>query len=119
MANGNHYTAEQFINAIPGTGGIVKHIANRVGCDWHTAKKYITEYSTVQKVYQAEREGVIDEVESELIEIAKGGDLGAIKFYLSTIGRDRGYGERVEADIRHSGAIEFTEMIIKSEPVDD
>lgn len=42
----NLYTAAQFIEAIPGTGGIISAIAKRVGCDWITAKKYITELIT-------------------------------------------------------------------------
>ena len=45
MPNGNGhngtYTAAQFIAAIPGTGGIITKIAEKVGCAWHTAKKYI------------------------------------------------------------------------------
>jgi len=28
------YTAEQFIKAIPGSGGIISTIARRVGCGW-------------------------------------------------------------------------------------
>ena len=34
---GNSYTAQTFIDAIPGTGGIVSAIARKVGCEWNTA----------------------------------------------------------------------------------
>ena len=57
MAN---YTAAQFIKAIEDSGGIISTIARRVGCDWHTAKRYIEEYATVQQAYQDERNKVID-----------------------------------------------------------
>jgi len=39
---GDHYKASQFIAAIPGSAGIISIIARRVGCDWNTAKKYVT-----------------------------------------------------------------------------
>ena len=96
MAKTDTFSANQFIAAIPGTGGIISSIARKVGCNWHTAKKYIEEYPTVNKVWQAEREGVIDLAEAKLIEAIKDGDLGAIKFYLTTIGKHRGFVERQE-----------------------
>jgi hypothetical protein len=98
---GDHYTAEQFINAIPGTGGIISAIARKAECDWHTAKKYCTEYATVKRVYDAEKEGVLDLAEAKLIEAIKDGDLPAIKFYLTTQGKDRGYTERHQME--HTG----------------
>jgi len=96
------YTARQFINAIPGSGGIISVIARKIGCDWRTAHRYCTEYSTVRLVYEAEREGVLDLAETKLIEAIRDGDMAAIKFYLTTIGKRRGYTERQE--IEHTGA---------------
>ena len=96
MADKNHYTAEQFIRAIPGTGGIITAIAKKVGCDWYTAKKYITEYATIKRAYDAEKETVKDVVESSLITKAKDGESWAVKYYLSTQAKDRGYVERQE-----------------------
>ena len=66
------YTAKQFIDAIPGTGGIVSTIADRVGCKWHTARKYIEEYPTIKEVYNEEIERV-DEIDGELHETWMGG----------------------------------------------
>lgn len=99
----NHYTTEQFIKAIPGTGGIITAVAKKVGCDWYTAKKYITHYATVQTAYQAERETVKDEVETALIVEAKGGESWAVKYYLSTQAKDRGYSEKQEIDLVSGG----------------
>lgn len=61
------FTAEQFINAIKGSGGIISTIALRVGCSWNTANKYIHEKPTVQKAYDDERETVNDLAVSVLI----------------------------------------------------
>ena len=93
---GNHYKAEQFIAAIPGTGGIITKVADRVGCAWHTAKKYCTEYATVAKVYQDECEGVTDLAESTVLKAIRDGDVSAAKWYLTMKAKDRGYAERKE-----------------------
>lgn len=90
------YTAKQFIAAIPGTGGIVTSIAERVGCKWHTAKKYIETMPTVRQAYEDECARVLDMAEDGLIKAIQGGDLQAIKYYLSTKGKHRGYTERQE-----------------------
>ena len=103
MANKNHFTADDFIKAIPGTGGIVTAIARRLGCDWDTAKKYITRYPTIARAYAAEKEMVKDIVESSLITKAKEGESWAVKYYLSTQAKDRGYIERQEVDMTTGG----------------
>ncbi len=79
------YTAKQFIDAIPGTGGIVSTIAKRVGCTWHTAQKYISEYATIQQAYQDECEAVSDMAESILITSMKEGNSQDAKWWLSRI----------------------------------
>ncbi len=96
MGKPNQFKAADFIEAIPGTGGIVSAIARKVGCTWHTAKKYIHAMPTVKAVYEDECESVLDLAEVKLIEAVKGGDLAAVKYMLSTKGKDRGYTERQE-----------------------
>lgn len=93
---GNTYRAEQFINAIPGTGGIISTIARRVGCSWHTAQKHINAMPTVLAVYQDECEGITDLAETTIVKAIQGGDVGTARWYLSTKGKQRGYGERLE-----------------------
>jgi len=99
------FTTEQFMSAIPGTGGIITAIARKVGCDWHTAKKYIDGYATIKRAYQDECETVTDVAELELIKLVKAGDLSAVKFYLSTKGKSRGYVERQEVTGADSGPL--------------
>lgn len=83
MANRNQYKAIEFIEAIPGTGGIIATIADRVGCDWHTAKKYIEEYTTVQQAYQDECERVSDLATSTVLKAIRDGDVPTAKWWLS------------------------------------
>jgi hypothetical protein len=77
------YTAKQFIDAIPGTGGIIATIAKRVGCTWHTAKKYIDEYATVQQAYEDECEEVNDMVVSVILKSIKEGNTQDAKWWAS------------------------------------
>lgn len=93
---GPQYKAQQFLDAIPNSGGIITLIAKRVGCTWHTAAKYIKEYATISAAYADECEGVLDLAEAKLIEAIKAGDLAAVKYILSTKGKKRGYTERTE-----------------------
>jgi hypothetical protein len=86
-----NYKAQDFINAIPGSGGIISTIAGRVGCSWHTAKKYISDYQTVQQAYDDECEKVTDLAESTVIKAIKDGDTGTAKWYLTYKGHGRGY----------------------------
>ncbi len=67
MSRTDQYTAAQFIEAISGSGGIISTIAARVGCQWHTAKKYIDTYPTVAAAYQAECERTSDIAEGVII----------------------------------------------------
>jgi len=80
MTNGkagrpNGWTAEEFIKAIPGTGGVISSIADRVGCVWHTAKKYIENHPTVKQAYENEKHKVDDKAVSNLLVAIKDGDL--------------------------------------------
>lgn len=111
MSGKNGYKAEQFIKAIPGSGGIVSTIAKRVGCDWQTADKYIKEFATVQLVYQAEKETIKDMAEGTVVANIKLAmlaqrtdqeqqDTGDAKWYLSKMAKDRGYGDKIDVGIK-------------------
>ena len=83
MAGKNGYTTKQFIQAIPGTGGVITTIAARVGCSWQTAKKYVEEYATVKEVYEAECHKITDKARSNVIgAIIADNDLQTSKWWL-------------------------------------
>ena len=82
--NGN-YTAQQFIDAIPGTGGVVSAIADNVGCAWHTAKRYLVEYATVSQAWENERNRITDRAEHNIVGAIKGGDLAMSKWWLQVM----------------------------------
>lgn len=98
MPGAEQYRAQQFIDVIPGTAGIITTIARRVGCSWHTAKKYIDKYATVRQVYESECDSMLDRAELEAHKLIEKGDGSMIRWYLSTKGKHRGYVERVEQE---------------------
>ena len=79
------YTAGQFIQAIKGSGGVISAIADAVGCDWHTAKKYIDQYPTVQEAWQSERQRITDRARHNIIRAIGDGDLQMSKWWLQVM----------------------------------
>jgi hypothetical protein len=82
------YTCEQFIAAIPGTGGIISAICDRVGCSWHTAKKYIDDHSTVLEAWEAERNRITDKARHNIIKAIHDGDVQTSKWWLQVMDED-------------------------------
>jgi len=77
------YTAAQFIEAIHGTGGIVSALAERLGCDWHTARAGIDRWPTVKQAWLNERAKVTDKAQSNVIHaIVEDKDLATSKWWL-------------------------------------
>ena len=101
MANKNQYTAQEFIEAIAGSGGVISVIARRVGCEWNTAKKYIDTYPTVAQAYANEFESTLDAAESAILKGITEGNTQDAKWYLSRKGVKRGYADKQE--LTHSG----------------
>lgn len=97
-------TAEQFLQAIPKSGGIISTIALKVGCAWDTARKFIDTHPTVLSAYQNECETVKDMAESKLIASMNEGDIESIKWYLARKAKDRGYAPGVEVTGKDGGA---------------
>mgnify|MGYP003616620577 CR=1 FL=1 len=100
--------------AIADSGGIIATIAERLGCEWHTAKSYIEKYEETKSAYEAESESVIDLAESKLIENIQANDNTAILFYLKTKGKKRGYIERNEIEHSSNGTIGMPVFVFKN-----
>ena len=111
VSNGNgyngKYTAQQFIDAIPGTGGVVSAIADKVGCAWDTAKKYLTEYATVNRAWENERSKITDRAEHNIVGAIKDGDLQMSKWWLQVMRDEFVPRERREHTGEGGGPIEL------------
>jgi hypothetical protein len=126
--SGVRYKASQFIAAIPGSAGIISIITRRVGCDWNTTKKYVTQYPTVAAAYAAESETPLDTAESVVIrniqlaakqqqEADAPVDSADAKWYLTMKGKNRGYATRTELTGKDGAPMELVivEQIIGNE----
>jgi predicted transcriptional regulator len=102
------FTTTQFIEAIPGTGGIVSAIASKVNCDWHTARKYIDEHPTVKQAYDDERSKITDKARHNIVKSIHDGDLMMSKWWLQVMDEEFLPKQRQELTGAGGGAIEMT-----------
>ena len=83
------------LEAIKGSGGIMSTIARKLGVTWHTADSWIRESEELMGALKDEKETILDMAESTLLNKIKEGDEQSAKWYLSKIGKLRGYGDSV------------------------
>jgi hypothetical protein len=99
MAKRNRYTAQQVIDALTATHGMVYLAAQQLRCDPDTVMRYCKRYPTVEQAKQDARGAITDEVELRLLAAIRRDEPWAISFYLKTLGRSRGYGERLDLNV--------------------
>lgn len=99
------YTEKQIQDALQQTKGMVYIAARQLGCSPNTIKARIAKSVKLQGLVESEAGTVIDTAELKLFQSIMDGDLGAIKYMLSTKGKDRGYVEKQQ--IEHSGGGEI------------
>ena len=87
------------LKAIEGCDAIVSNVAKKLNCEWHTAQRYLDKWETTRKAFNDESEINLDTTESMLMKKIKDGDTQAIKYKLSSHGRKRGYGEKVDVGL--------------------
>lgn len=96
MAGTQKYTAQQIIDTLKQTKGMIYIAAERLGCSAQTIKNYGARYISVREAMEQEDEQVNDVAELKLIQAIHEGEAWAVKYRLSTKGRSRGYIERQE-----------------------
>jgi hypothetical protein len=90
------FSDDDFATAIKGSGGLVSIIAQKVGCSYNTALRYMRRNPELMELYSSEVEGVLDMSEQTIIRAIQSGDTGSAKGYLSRRGRHRGFGDQLE-----------------------
>ena len=90
------FTTAEVIEALERFQGIKALAAEALGCDRHTVDNYIKRHPTVALAYDDLRETMVDRAERGLLKLLVAEDWQAIKYVLSTLGKDRGYSERQE-----------------------
>lgn len=96
--------------------GVLSQVARAIGCSLPTIYNYRDKYATVARAIIEARDTfdteLVDEGEIKLREAVRRGDAWAVKYVLSTKGRTRGYVERSELDVEHSGEVKTVQIYI-------
>ena len=75
-----------------------------------------TEFSKeADKIKEEARQSIVDDAEDGLRSKVLKGDITAIIFTLKTVGKERGYVERVETENYNITPVEFAEQVIENE----
>jgi transposase-like protein len=88
-------TDNAILEAIKDSGGIMSTIARKLGVTWHTADSWFRESGELMEALKDEKETILDMAESTVLKRIKEGDEQSAKWYLSKIGKLRGYGDSV------------------------
>ena len=102
---GSPATQKQILESLERNGGIVALAARELGYATSSLRDKIGK-DPILKLYRKEHiEVLLDEAEKGLLEKVREGDMQAIKFALTTVGRSRGYSERLELTGKDGGAL--------------
>lgn len=99
MARRQRFTAAQVAAVLKECKGMISVAAMRLQCDPETIANYCKRYPTVAAVKEAARTELLDEAELRLWTAIKRDEAWAIAFALKTVGRSRGYGERLDLHV--------------------
>lgn len=92
------FTAQQMIEALNATQGMVYVAARQLKCDPKTIYNYAKRYKSVQAAIDNKRGEFLDETELALYQAVKEGQGWAIAFALKTLGKHRGYVEKQQVE---------------------
>ena len=99
------YGLDTILAAIQNSYGIVSRVAERLECDWMTARKYIDMHNEAREAFACETERVLDLAETKVIKAINLDDVSTAKWLLSTKGKARGYNERTELTGKDGGPL--------------
>lgn len=119
MSKSGH-TIESIEAELRKTKGMVAIAARQLGLTRQGLYFRINRSARLQQLLQEEREVVTDSAELKLYQAIMNGDMIAVKYYLSTQGRTRGYVIRTETDLTSDGQrLDFTLKIGNAGPSGD
>lgn len=88
------FKKQQVLAAIENCFGIYNVVARRLGCDWHTAKKYIEKWSETKQAMQDAKMNMLGDCEAVLVKaVVNDHDVNVAKWLLVKKGKELGYSE--------------------------
>lgn len=98
-------TIDHYKQAIVGSRGSLRLIAERLGCSRTVAQNGIRGNKLLQALFDDEVESSVDTLEEALFRRVEEGDTPAIVFGLKTRGRHRGYNDKIEVEQNVSATV--------------
>jgi len=96
MSGRPRYTQQQVIDALVQAGGLKEPAARALHCNRMTVTRYIERYPAIKEAHEDALQGSLDVAQSKLMILVEREDWRAIRFILSTLGKDRGFTTRQE-----------------------
>lgn len=118
MARGVRIKQAEAIEALERSGGVVAVAARMLGVSRQALSAVANSKPKVKAALDGARETSLDAAEAGLMQFVagkapgqnSGQRLDAIKFCLRTLGRERGYGDRMEVTGKEGGPVEVTSV---------
>jgi hypothetical protein len=96
MARTKEFTEAQVKDALTKTHGTIHVAAQVLGCSHRTVQRYLARFPNLAELADDFREMRVDRAELKLEDAVERGEPWAIVLTLKTLGRSRGYTERIE-----------------------
>lgn len=106
------YSLDEVLDAVREAKGNMSIAAESLGCTRQTIYNASKRWATVRAEIASQRETVIDLAEEKLLDKLNDGEWHAVKYVLSTLGKERGYGPEIEP----VAAVEFIVKYDKDDP---
>jgi len=111
-------TKQEIQEAIPKTHGVKKYLAEKLNVDRQTIYRYFDRYPDLEEASQEYLDSVSDVAEHHLIEAVKAGNSWAVRYWLSTRGKHRGYTTKSEAMFNSSNPMQVITSGV-ADPIND
>ena len=112
-------TKQKIIEAIPKAHGVKEYIASELGVNRRTVYRYFEKYPDLEQETQEYLDSVSDVAEHYLIEAVRAGNSWAVRYWLSTRGKNRGYTTKQEAIFNSSNPMQTIGIKIDGQPMQE
>lgn len=100
------WTKEEVLKSVEGSFGILSLIQGKLGIDRSTLWGYRQRWPEIDAAIKNERGRFVGLAEEELRKKVRKGSLEAIKFVLTRIGKDEGWGEEQTVNVSGDGIVQ-------------
>jgi len=97
-----NYTKEQVLEAVKNSAGVMEYIAQRLNCNWHTAKKYVEKWEETEDAFAVSECKLHTIAYKSFHKAVAAGERWAVERILDTSARRNGHGAVQHAKLDHT-----------------